>query len=997
MCKKIGSLILLWFLIAFHQTAFPQIISTWAPEIAAIQDFELFSIEDNSREDLLRTTKFLSPAGDNPDLLDTVYQNVNIHLLHLEFMAIEFPEYFAGLTAQEYMDMVLIPETRMYYAGAIYQFQDRDGNILYGFNIYASPDAPPQPEEIQSLYQKLSQSMKLRPFAYSPMTPANIEIAKRWQNPGFPIYLPTGLVEPEYEVYSPATNYGRIRCLTLAELENAVSLGQIGWQDIVVLDAAPTDIETVVAGIVTGTRQGELSHINVRSLRRGTPNAYIQSPVQVFEPYEGELIKLSLFRDGYEITHPVDLSEAEAWWAEYRPNISPLPDPDDFFDELVSLEDMDELEFFDSLITRFGGKASQLGILYSVMGRRIFGEDGDIPYLVDGFAIPFCYYQEFMQSNLIPHPDDFSVLVSYEEYIHVLMEDSRFRSDTAFRQDRLKYFMDYMEDNGTVNQDFVAEILAKIIEVYGSTDVKVRFRSSSNAEDDIAFSGAGLYDSTSVCALDNLDADDDGPSHCDPSKNKERTVERGLKKVWSSLWKPKAFEERDYYQIDHQKTRMGILVSRAYPAEDCNGVAFTGDPVTGSKNYYIINVQKGDESVVQPGTGIIPEKDIISFEAGFFPEFRRARQSSLMPEGEWVLSDEQLDEIAMHLMEIEQLMPVDSGEFNRDQIFFDIEFKYQDGQFVIKQIRPTLMASAVQPPAPLEEVILHITDDAVLAANFNMQRTLREEYEVHSMAFFKTGDYSLPLESGDYELDLIERFEFGPERLTATPAGPGIMRVEVLDPPINDVILRYEYFQKFLINGKNFDLTIQGFELMDENQRRYEIVFDSELIINQLSASGVFEGGAFEDIIPYKTPNDEKAQFYRHDWQMENGQHIILYEAIRRRLMGMGFVFAYLVCADVKLSEGSVFENDYWNLIYTAQGHCWNAKSWVLFDEPIGDAYGAAVLTTTLQWGAITEAEIYLLDKNLEHLRKLEISSYSKEEIDELPDPTTGVSSWLMH
>ena len=122
-----------------------------------------------------------------------------------------------------------------------------------------------------------------------------------------------------------------------------------------------------------------------------------------------------------------------------------------------------------------------------------------------------------------------------------------------------------------------------------------------------------MYDSTSVCADDTLDADNDGPCHCDPDENNERTIERGLKKVWASLWNARAFEERDYYQIDHSQTRMGILVSLAFPHEDSNGVAFTGDPVAGHKDYFVINVQMGDESVVQPGTGITPEKVLLHF------------------------------------------------------------------------------------------------------------------------------------------------------------------------------------------------------------------------------------------------------------------------------------------------------------------------------------------------------------------------------------------------
>lgn len=969
----------------------------WMPEINTLTDFETLSITDNSRNDLLRTTKFLSPAQDDPLLLPTVYQNVNQYLLHLEFMVKEFPERFSGLTTKEYIDLVINPKTRTYYAGALYKFQTRQGEVLYGFNIYASPNAYPQSDEILSLYIRLAQTMKLRPFAYSPMTPAEIEQAKRWTNPGFPIYMPTGLIEPEYEAYSPSVNYGRIRRFTLNELDQAVAEGQIGWQDIVVIDNAPTDIETVVAGIITGTRQGELSHINVRSIRRGTPNAYIQKPLEVFKPYEGELIKLSIFNDKYEIEFPVDLPEAEAWWYEHRPKAASLKEPDDEFSQLVSLPEMKNLDFFDSLSRRFGGKASQLGLLYSIFSDSSFNEDNSLPFLVDGFAIPFRYYQEFMQSNLIPHPFDSNGLVTYEEYIHTLLLDARFRSDTKFRVERLEYFIKYMRDRGEIDPALVKIIIDKITEVYGSVDVKVRFRSSSNAEDEITFNGAGLYDSTSVCAQDSLDEDNKGPSHCDAAEEKERTIERGLKKVWASLWKPKAFEERDYYQIDHRKSRMGILVSRAYPDEDCNGVAFTGDPITGRKDYYVINVQLGDESVVQPGTGVIPEKDILKMKWGSIREIQRARKSSLTGENQWILSDNQLQEMVTYLSYIDDMMPVETQEYTRDQIFFDIEFKYDKGQFVIKQIRPTLMASANQPPVQVEKVTLNIPNNVRMASTFNMSRTIREEYGVHSMIHLIQGLHSLPIESGEYELNLIERFEFGPQRIAAIPQGPGIIKAETLSPSVNNVIMQYEYNQTFLIQNKNFTLTIQGIQVENENKSRYEIYFDNELIINQLYTVGKFEGGSYEDSIDYKTPGDNKGRINLHELVLENGQRIKLYENIRHRLLGTGFVYANLVYADLLIGGESIRENDYWNLVYTAQGHCWNAKFWVLFKQSIGDAYGVAVLTTTKQWGAITEAEVFLLDSNLEHLRKLEIVSYTKDEVEKIPDPNTKIDLWSLY
>jgi hypothetical protein len=55
-------------------------------------------------------------------------------------------------------------------------------------------------------------------------------------------------------------------------------------------------------------------------------------------------------------------------------------------------------------------------------------------------------------------------------------------------------------------------------------------------------------------------------------------LDEGLKIVWASLWDFGAFEEREYYQIDHSDIAMGVLVSTQYEDEQANGVAFTGNP-----------------------------------------------------------------------------------------------------------------------------------------------------------------------------------------------------------------------------------------------------------------------------------------------------------------------------------------------------------------------------------------------------------------------------------
>ena len=291
---------------------------------------------------------------------------------------------------------------------------------MYGFNVYHAPEEPLTVEEAAFLHTRLAETFALRPFAYSPISPDEIQTARQWENPEFPVYFPEGLNEPEYEVYSARSNYGRIRLFTLSQLNNALDMGLVGWQDIIVIDQAPTDIETVVAGIITGTRQGELSHVNVRALRRGTPNAYVQNPLQAFEPYRDTLVKLTLTGEGYQVNPDVTLDEAEAWWEQNRGAIPPLPAADDVKDTLLRLNQNLESRFANEpgeLIQTYGGKAGQLAMLYTFL---------DPGYQVEGFAIPFRYYQEFMRSNLIPSSLDTPVMVTYEEYIHLLMQDERF-------------------------------------------------------------------------------------------------------------------------------------------------------------------------------------------------------------------------------------------------------------------------------------------------------------------------------------------------------------------------------------------------------------------------------------------------------------------------------------------------------------------------------------------------------------------------------------------
>ncbi|MBA3545687.1 MAG: hypothetical protein H0T76_04320, partial [Nannocystis sp.] len=197
-----------------------------------------------------------------------------------------------------------------------------------------------------------------------------------------------------------------------------------------------------------------------------------------------------------------------------------------------------------------------------------------------------------------------------------------------------------------------------------------------------------LYTSVSACALDSADAG--GPSACDPDKGR-RSIDAAIKEVWASLWNLGAFEEREYYQIDHAQTAMGVLVSLRHEDEQANGVAFTGNPTDPKDGRYTINVQAGEVDVVSPPAGVTAELDRLTIKDGAVTAIERAAASSLVPAGEHVLSDEQLRELGALLVSIAAVYPVDPGGHAPEQVLLDLEFKFDKaGKLVIKQIRPFL-------------------------------------------------------------------------------------------------------------------------------------------------------------------------------------------------------------------------------------------------------------------------------------------------------------------
>jgi len=667
--------------------------------------------------DLTKGTKFMMPAKDDPALLPLVFQNSRRYPLHLCFLCCAFPEKFGAcnceskqcrdpesLTPQKYMDLIMKRSKRSYFAGAIQRVQDAELGRIYGFSVWTdSADRAELLEmnEVKGIYDYLHAFFVPETLAYMPALsdPDAVAKARTWTHPPFPVYL--GKDDVRVEVYNPGTAYGVVRLFSLLEFEEAAERGELSFRDLVVLDKVPFDIEAVVAGVVTGARQWELSHVNVRMSRRGTPNLFVEDPLAALAAWEGKLVRLEAEKPAgslgsYRLASAA-IEEAEAFWAAHRPNLGAAPAVERAYRELPALLDI-AAQPEAMLTSRVGGKAGNLARLLPLLPEA---------NRVRAFAIPFSYFEDFVEQNRIRDermspPEE----VTLREYVRRLAADPRFSSDAAYRGALLRDLRSRMQNQCAVDPALVAALAGRIREVFGSTTARVRFRSSSNVEDALEFSGAGLYSSTTVCANDSQDDDRSGPSRCDASQEEERTIERGLLLVWASLYSDRGVAERDWYQIPQDTASMAILVSEAFPDERANGVAFTGNPQDSLDGRYLVNAQMGDEAVVGNDPLLIPERDYLTIQDGRVTKIERDRASSLAPPGGRVLSDEELAALGELLAAIDRAYPIDTAPYPRERVLLDLEFKLtREGTIRIKQIRPFLdkcrMVRCDAPPEPV--------------------------------------------------------------------------------------------------------------------------------------------------------------------------------------------------------------------------------------------------------------------------------------------------------
>jgi phosphoenolpyruvate synthase/pyruvate phosphate dikinase len=507
---------------------------------------------------------------------------------------------------------------------------------------------------IESLYNRVVQytffGNKLKYFPRSEDKIKNIELLKD----KIPIISVEEIYKNQkYQAMNTGITYGKLRKINIEDIGKV----DINSHDIIMTNGLPNDMP-VVAGIITTEHQHNLSHINVLSVNRGTPNmvqtdAYTLSK---FSEFENKYVMLNVSANDFEIKEVTEKEVSNFWLSKQNKKIISL----EIDRTTKGLQDMKNLSHKD--IKLVGAKAANFAELTKIEINDEKDNSSFVRTPESAFAIPMYYYLEHLKENGI------DVLI--EEKLKELKD----LTDENSKIQKLKEIQDAIQ-NAPINKEFLEAVENKITSL--GNYKKMKFRSSTNAEDLEEFNGAGLYD-----------------SYSGELGNEKKSIEKAIKKVWASLWNYRAYEEREYFNIDKKTVAMGILVHRSFPNEELNGVAITTNIADRNYPAFTINAQLGEESVVLPENGSIPEQFLyyfIYFDPYSEPQIEYITYSSLSP-NKSIMTDEEKAYLAYVLNSIKKKFYYDVLLTNESFTSFglDIEFKFDtsDRKLYIKQVRP---------------------------------------------------------------------------------------------------------------------------------------------------------------------------------------------------------------------------------------------------------------------------------------------------------------------
>ena len=210
-----------------------------------------------------------------------------------------------------------------------------------------------------------------------------------------PVYLEGDLGRSVFRPLNAAVGYGLLR---------VVDGERPTFRDIAILRRLPNEL-SAVAGVISLQRQTPLSHVNLRAVQDGVPNAYLGNALDdpAVAGLVGRYVRFEVSTDpelrftwtdatggtveraGFSLTE-ASAADVAAHHAARRPAAAQTPARNL---TVTAYRALSAIAFADA--DAFGVKAANLAVL-----RAMALADVEVP---DGYAVPFHYYDAFMRHN----------------------------------------------------------------------------------------------------------------------------------------------------------------------------------------------------------------------------------------------------------------------------------------------------------------------------------------------------------------------------------------------------------------------------------------------------------------------------------------------------------------------------------------------------------------------------------------------------------------------
>ncbi len=510
----------------------------------------------------------------------------NLHAFYIAEKILGLPKTQMESQIDEYNQKFYFDEDRRFFLGTLSLHQGQQGQFYVIETVEVDVMTPTMMLEFYQVVRAALDSQY--PLLFKPANHHQEQSLRNAEIQRLPIIHNNELFSSaKYICLNKGKTQGRIRAFATIE-SYKLNRATILWHDIIVMNRVPDDIPRV-AGIINGDHTTPLSHTNVLAAGWQIPNC-IQIGIfdQILkEGLDGAWVEMTVPNIGSDvlltkIERPASADQKPTWAIHKIQIETPVI-------EHTPIKALDELRSYDRY--KYGTKAANLGELFHVLQRgsdKLLGfyrikrppRANLLSYIADhldvtesadlnasahrflnqtfripaGIAIPFSMQAEFLDSSATLQQEIGKLKMALE------LGAAQAESLCISIQQRIRNLR---------MSERMAQVIDSAISKHMAGTTSFVIRSSSNAEDLLGFSAAGIYESI---------------NHVSSAEK----IFESIKEVWASLLSPRVVKLRQEVGINLDDSYMGVIIQEEIPSR-MGGVLVTTNPFNQAdfRNVYV--------------------------------------------------------------------------------------------------------------------------------------------------------------------------------------------------------------------------------------------------------------------------------------------------------------------------------------------------------------------------------------------------------------------------